>query len=387
MPPKAKKRQTAEGRENIRQRIASEKRDLLDKNTKLQLKYAQASLRLPPYRPGPAPNAPEIKSNFFKITLLKDPKTNAPGPTLQKYKIILGDVNGFELTNRKTRKYLIEELLQKNPPTHGSRISDYFNYIISVRKIYEKYDDDPKEAFETPHLRTGPGGSVIGVTSRVQFDGYVNKDELLKMVNNQRTPNYQPDADLMALNVVSWLRVRSKEFSGGLIGKKFYPEKTELSKPIGFRTRKGVDWKPENRFPYGKPLYELKSGFFSSVWLGTKNLLLNVNVTTSAFYANVSVQDWIITRCSEDNDKANCKISDDEAAGELVGLKVTLKGDTEPKREYRILEVYKATVSTCTVEKEDGTQPSVYDDLIAGKFRSSVDSWMIRNLVPILGGR
>jgi hypothetical protein len=106
----------AEQLENLRRKIAVEKRDRVDKNAKLRLRWSQAELKLPAYRAGPAPNAEKIKANFFKITLMKDPKTNAPGPTLQKYKIILGDINGHEPTNRKTREYLIKQLLARNPP-------------------------------------------------------------------------------------------------------------------------------------------------------------------------------------------------------------------------------------------------------------------------------
>jgi hypothetical protein len=236
-----------------------------------------------------------------------------------------------------------------------------------VGKLYAKYDDDPNVAFDTPHERTGVAGSMIGVTSKVLFDGYVNKEELLNLVTNQPTPNYLPGPDLMALNVVSFLRVRSDEFSGGLIGTKFYPDKNSLSKPIGHRSREGVDRRPDSRIPYGQPLYELKTGFFSSVRLGTKDLLLNVNATTSAFYASVSVQDWIVTRCSGDNGKADRTKPDEETAGELVGRKVSLKEDTEPKREYRIFEVGQFSVSVWIVEKEDGTELSVYDDLVASE--------------------
>lgn len=279
-------------------------------------------------------------------------------------------MNGFEPTKKETRAVLIKELLGTNPP-RSQWISDYFGYVVSVGKLYVNYDDNPNVPFATPHMWTAPGGGAIGVNSKVLFDGYVNKEELLNLITGQRTPTYQPASDLNALNVVSWLRVRSKEFSGGLMGKKFYPEKAGLSRLFGYSTRKGVNPKDE-RIPYGGPLYELKTGFFTSVRLGTEALLLNVNTTTSAFYAQVTVHDWVITRCSGDNDRSERCIPHDEAIGELEGLKVTMIGDADSKRQYRIVEVQKATVANSVFEKEDVGEVSVYEDLLSSKFLSRV---------------
>ncbi|KAG4432890.1 hypothetical protein IFR05_011636 [Cadophora sp. M221] len=101
---------------------------------------------------------------------------------------------------------------------------------------------------------------------------------------------------------------------GGRFGKKLNPDIADLSQDLVLN---------EN------VIFGAKTGFFSSVRPGIGSLLLNVSVTTSAFYpAGVSVQKWIERRYNKNKIPPGGKLE------ELRGLKVDLLGDHG--RSYRI---------------------------------------------------
>ena len=227
-------------------------------------------------------SANAIMANFFKIKL-------DPNVTLYRYSITLGDVSKNEpqgsqgkprKLKRETKRYLVESLLENNPPAHDKWASDYDSSIISSEPLFPNFPNAPGDVnidMDTPHHRTGkPGQEPLLVDSKIKYLGVIDLDSLHKHISG-KNHEHKPDVELRALNIVSWKNISGPQFDGGRVGKKFYPEIL-------------VDRKEEEK--KGQP-FLIRSGFFSSMRPGESSILLNVNTTTSAFFAPINLNNWI----------------------------------------------------------------------------------------------
>jgi len=81
--------------------------------------------------------------------------------------------------------------------------------------------------------------------------------------------------------------------------------------------------------------------------LGDGSLLLNVNVTTSAFFPSINLQDWIKRRWIEN-------IPPKKSRHELIGVGVTYRGDLAIRKgltPFGGLEIYQLVLSSKNLRK------------------------------------
>jgi len=233
-------------------------------------------------------------------------------------------------------------------------VTDYFSYIVSVGKLYPEFSDNPlKEgnAYFVGHIRSGRKDDPYPEFHSFIHDvGRLNVTKLRDYLDPEkaRDKTYSPDEDLKILNIISWTRVNHPTWQGGRVGKKLYPS-SQLSRWSG------------NLPEAGRTIYVLRTGFFTSVRPGINSLLLNINTTTSAFFAPVSLQQWISTRRGT-TDLQNIRC-------ELKNVRVTFEGDTginEGKKRV-IRDIHNDTISNVRFIDAKGRLISVSDHMNTSK--------------------
>lgn len=302
-------------------------------------------------------NASQIQANFFPIKFNKLP--TGQDLDVRKYRIELGPIkNNENITSREkatpdetppsreTKRVLIEQLLHTHHrPSAEIWTSDYLSHIVSVGNLYNDFTStDIGAAYSVPHSRTGrPGDGDQIVWTMLVYEGQLNKAGLEKYVDpsDDREPNYYPEEDLRILNLISWknINVREPKWRGGLVGNTFFPETqvkgSSLELPYSLTPAAGAkqlkDWKsdPEKFIQANaqKPkVYLVKTGFFTSVRPGNGSVLLNVNASTSVFYPEITLQDWMRRRCPGKGAFPRHVLK------ELLTLKVTFEGDNKTHR-------------------------------------------------------
>lgn len=265
-----------------------------------------------------------LDANFLSV------KISNNGPDIRKYRIELGKINGKTPSKRETRRALIEQLLAQRPP--GTEYAtDYFSYIVSVGKLYSEFNDDAlaaTDAYSVRHIRSGrPGDLYPVVDTYVHYEGRFDVAGLRNYIdpNSARDPNYFPDEDLRILNIISWGKILHTQFQGGRVGNKFFPDE-QREKYSG------------QLFEGGSLVYNIRTGFFTSMRPGINKLLLNVNSATSAFYAPGNFQHWLFARGGM---KGRKKL--EQLSYELKNkIRVTFEGDkgavTGKKRVVRLID-------------------------------------------------
>jgi len=221
------------------------------------------------------------------------------------------------------------------PPTANAWASDYSSIIISSERLYSQWISE-RTPLARPHPRTQP--PVAGQTnlaSRIVCEGQFNLRSLNTLIIHGNAPeDYHPDQDLQALNIISWHGINAPAWGGTRVGKMFFP-------PDG----------PSQTIPAGGTgvIYDLKTGFFTSMRPADGQLLLNVSTTTSAFNLgdqenSILLQHWIECRWNLRN--GNLPSNGLEDFSELKGLKVTFLLSVTPNRQWSVYGVSSAvTVS------------------------------------------
>lgn len=340
---------------------------------------AKANLDIAPYAPSRLADGPEILANSFKIEFSKNKKVD-----IRKYRIILGslwDDNGEVQVDdgigvkkkrppkKETMRAVIEDLLldQFRPSTHWA--SDFHSHIVSAGKLYPGMSDNQVdgECYEIDHYRIGRGDNDYRlVKSMLVYEGKLQVEKLSQYISTigSRPDNYLPDEDLRILNLIVWKDINMWNFPGGRIGKKFFPGKQDRN----HEDRIFLDWKDSSTY-----LYDLKTGFFSSVRPSHGQLLLNVNTAMSAFLAPTNLQTWINSRWElEDGEK----LPSGRKLKELAGIRVTFEGDAlidgrnGTKRKSRIIRSFSEqtvehTRFSCRIseESEDTVDISVFNHM------------------------
>ncbi|KAL2061612.1 hypothetical protein VTL71DRAFT_6989 [Oculimacula yallundae] len=269
----------------------------------------------------------EVLANFFKIALTK-------GTILHKYSITLGDMfekrtpeagkPEFERKlSRETKRYLVQELLNANPPAHAKWACDYDSTIISSEPLYPKSTQIVGQVTETPHTRSPRkvGDPRPTVNSQVTYIGLVDVEGLLNHVKGN-DDNYVSVEQLRALNIISWKRINENSFQGGLVGKKFYP--SELLDKAEEAANKLNPTK----------CFMIRKGFYSSMRPGVGSVLLNVNTTTSAFYAPIRLSTWLNLFWKDDVDRIRAGFR-----SYCKSLRVTFDIHKERSRKWIICEI------------------------------------------------
>lgn len=255
------------------------------------------------------------KANFLKVTLSET-------INLWKYSISLGSFKGRQPTSKNGKRAFVEYMLSAAKKNHSFKsdafATDYHSTIISVGELFEG------ESLRIEH-QPYPNADKY-VTSTIQSLEKIDFTNLKNLVgkkamsaNGKKVAGsvYLPDDDIRALNIVSWKKINDSGWKGGRVGNKFYPNdlwEQELAENV--RQLSLPNAKVKRNMNVGP--YWLATGFFTSIRPGESSILLNVNVTTSAFYAKVTVQEWIKLRGGSGN--------------ELLGRKVQFSCDKKDKQ-------------------------------------------------------
>lgn len=347
-----------------KQRNAARQERLTKQKEKYE-KWAKAGeniCKFPKDRIDPKGNV--IKGNFFKVEFTGTAQ-------FRLYRIELGKIDDEEPMNKNLRRKLIEILLERYPPSAKTWASDYFSTIVSVEKLY-KENVDNQVPFPRPHPRHtasdsdhSQGQSSVApepdLESKIFFEGGINFSELKKLISQDKVPDtYHPDRHLNILNIISWSKINKPDWQGVRVGNKFFP-KTAQKMDID-RTVPLSPGAPKNTQPQTYWVYEGRTGFVTSMRPADGQLLLNVSVTTSAFYRDMNLQHWIQNRWNLEDGQFP---GDTKVFNEIRGLKVTF-ALLNPERQWRICEVSKETVSLQGFEK-DGTSISVFDYMNTSK--------------------
>jgi len=310
----------------------------------------------------------QIKANFFKFDI--DPKVK-----VFKYSITLGDTRQKDEGNvdenaktkskeddkgnqkgngkdkrklkRETKRFLIESLLDSNPPLHNNWATDYDSMIVSSGSLYQDAAESSGNVTETPHQCTGRGGvDKVLVKSYVTCLGEVNLKGLKRHVEDQIELDNLTDV-LKCLNIISWKTINSRgAFDGGRVGNRFYPNSTEV----------------KNEANDDPPLYRIRDGFFSSMRPGQGSLLLKVNAITSAFFSPINLQTWI-DKCWP------VRPNGKEFKSKLKDIRVTfnLHKPPKPSRLWVICGLSNKTVAETTFKDKEGRVFKVSDYMKSSK--------------------
>jgi hypothetical protein len=220
-------------------------------------------------------------------------------------------------------------------------VSDFQSYVISVGQLYPAFDKIQSRAWTVPHRRSPlPGEEKTTPSLETTFfdEGEFNTAELLAFLKSSPGGpfTYHPDQDLRALNIISWSNINdSTLFEGGRVGKKFY-----------------LDSFNRNVFPEnnGAVVYTASKRFFTSMRPGQESILLNVNLTMSAFYPKIMLDQWINARWP------GFTLPPENGEHELKGLRVIFAGDVHNgKTEQRsIFGFTTLTEKSPTFEVKEG---------------------------------
>jgi hypothetical protein len=153
---------------------------------------------------------------------------------------------------------------------------------------------------------------------------------------------------------ISWKIINDPSWPGGRVGNKIFPDKPGLSTNVPLKN------------PRPK-VYELKTGFFTSTrpGLGDGWLLLNINATTSAFFPQLNLQEWLKRRFN-----LNGRFIPDARdldRNELKDVKVVFECDNKKARS--ICEISYVSILQQKFKKNDGTETSVFDHMKKSGFR------------------
>jgi len=296
--------------EERRAKLTPQERAAEDKKQKAEEKkreYEREEAKIPKHPQPYSSAAPPIKSNFFEIRL--------GSAILYRYSITLLPISGRVPKQKDLKRSLIQEIMTNtsSKPNHDKWASDFDSLLVSSVPLFPDSDFDEKEKSITRSFdRTKHSGETETVSCVIKQLDNVNTQGLKNHVtkNGPFLPNVE--AELKALNIISWKRINNPNlFSGGLNGKKFYPEELVTAE--------------ESKTDH---LYFIRKGFFSSMRPGENSILLNVNPATSAFYAPIALKQWV-------NLKWRSKPSANQFQKVLRGVKVTVNIGKHKKKSIR----------------------------------------------------
>ncbi|TGO33935.1 hypothetical protein BHYA_0220g00100 [Botrytis hyacinthi] len=229
--------------------------------------------------------------------------------------------------------------------------TDYDSFIVSNKPLGNHDLSTIGCSIPTPHTRSGPDGNPIAMKYSLSFLGLVNVKALIDHVKSKNTPLDHAEEELKFLNIISWKKVNSPQYEGGRVGKKFYPHSFVADDERWMSQKRTNEQKdPTLRFKDKVPLYQIHRGFFSSMRPGQGSVLLNVNVTTSAFFSPINLAKWIESNPNAWGDSGRL----------LKGVRVVFDIHEKNRRKvFNINSIAPRSVSETKFTK-DGTEVSVH---------------------------
>ncbi|TGO21637.1 hypothetical protein BPAE_0208g00070 [Botrytis paeoniae] len=318
---------------------------------KLQSLYDEESRRIPKAESQTWDSSTKINANFYKVGLNSETQ-------ILKYSVCLGRIvsrgkpKGFVPTRPETKRYLITRLLEENKDLFESIswATDYNSFIVSNEPLGKHDLSKIGYSLPTPHTRSGPDDNPINMNSSLTFLGLVNVKALIDHVESKNTPLDHPEEGLKFLNIISWKKVNSPQFEGGRVGKKFYPHSFVADDERWMSQNRREDALSARCFIDKVPLYQIHRGFFSSMRPAKGSVLLNINVTTSAFFSPINLTKWI-----ESNPKAW-----GDFGRLLKGVRVVF--DIHEKNRQKVFNIKSIAPRSVSETKfmKDGTEMSVH---------------------------
>lgn len=315
--------------------ILNEKRE---KKQRDHAKWAESGREMTGF-PGEAAKAgsTNVKANFHAVTIVnKD-------IDLRRYSLNFVTKDDCKVANADFKRTMILDMLSRDIPSSPHYATDYSLCIISVGALYQDCGD-VKGTVINRSYNGDPGGKPQQVTISIRYEGKVLVDQLHRYVNQDTDDSgNRPDEDLKALNILSWKFIYESA-SFGRVGNKFYP----MDPKYLTGGENGSDAQDFNVEQETGPIYQIRTGFFSSMRPAVGQLLLNVNATATAFFSCITVETWIHNYLGRS--QLTSAIADDFARRKwkksgLKGLKVIFKYDrVNPPKKWRICDISKFTV-------------------------------------------
>lgn len=196
--------------------------------------------------------------------------------------------------------------------------------------------------------------------STIIFEDKVRMKQLQDHVNisDGTAIGFHPEEDFKALSIIIWKQINETGWTGGRVGNKFFPKNLSLSFNIPLGDKRDIrSGKSE------EAVYELKTGFLTSVRPGEGSLLLNIHATTSAFFPEMNLQEWIKRRFHTTIPKLGQR-------DELRDIKVVFECDGKEKVRS-ICEISNLSVGNQKFKSNDGSETTVLKHMISSKPNSS----------------
>jgi len=235
-----------------------------------------------------------LRTNYFHVQLVHDLDKKVVQKPLHRYTVDYAD---HEMPKPKKRR-AIEQILQMPAFQQLTHASDFAATIVTTEKLDEavlnktdleivlpvKGSDKPKEApaNDAPeHIKRARARNIVKF--KITSGGSFNLDDLTAFINSTSSQaHYGGYQNLVQmLNIIMCKAPNEANAVTKLLGNKFYPHEGLL----GIGGHPGVE-----SVDLAGGLVALR-GYYSSVRCATGRILLNLNVTSGAFYHSVPLLD------------------------------------------------------------------------------------------------
>lgn len=256
--------------------------------------------------------------NFLKIDLL--PKT------VFKYAVTLPTLNNREVTNRDTKRMLMEKLLLAAPQIQSNKAhvaTDFNSLIFSTVDLFTRNGDEGVVGSKVSATYQAPTGSTDpDLAFSVEYTGFIPCRDILQRYVTNRARDFDYADIVTALNVFT-CKYLSLPQSGVTVfgGNKFFVNVS--------------DTQQNNNDIFLSPGLHIRRGFFASTRPGMGSTFLNVNVAASAFFNELPLADWLAFHFEFKRNDDRLSATQARMFGAAIqGLKVRFTYD--PKTKQRL---------------------------------------------------
>jgi eukaryotic translation initiation factor 2C len=236
-----------------------------------------------------------LRVNYFQLQLAYDVGKKVVDKVLHRYTVTWAE----EMPKLKKRRAM-EQILALPEIKILTHASDFGANIVTTEKISEDFMKTPKRSIILPpkgssavpatpddgapeHVKAAAARNLIKFT--INHPATLNVRDLIAYINStSREGHYAGQGDLIQmLNIIMCKAPNEAASVAKLPGNKFYPHQGLL----GMNNHPDVDFEE-----LAGGLVALR-GYFSSVRCATGRMLLNLNVTSGAFYQTVPLMDLL----------------------------------------------------------------------------------------------
>lgn len=237
-----------------------------------------------------------LRTNYFQVQLAHDVGAKVVDKVLHRYTVVWEDQKMPKLKKRRA----MEQILAMPEIQRLTHASDFGANIVTVEKISAELLKKEKLSVTLPPkgssvVMAAPGNDAPkhvkeaaarnSITFKLQASTSLNVRDLIAHINStSREGHYAGYGDLVQmLNIIMCKAPNEAASVAKLPGNKFYPHQGLL----GTNNHPDIDFEE-----LAGGLVALR-GYFSSVRCATGRMLLNLNVTSGAFYQTVPLMDLL----------------------------------------------------------------------------------------------